>query len=126
MTDIKTYIKTHTNPPVFFVSMFLTVFLVAWGVIAPADLGYAAAATKDWISKYFGWWYMSSVFGFLVFVLILMFSRFGHIRIGKDHQRPDWSTWSWFSMMFTAGMGIGLVYYGVAEPIFPFKNMPLI
>jgi len=125
MSAFKTYIRTHTNPPVFFVSMILTVTLVVWGLVAPADLGYAASATKEWISTYFGWWYMTVVFAFLVFVIILMFSRFGHIRIGKDDDRPEWGTWSWFSMMFTAGMGIGLVYYGVAEPIFHFKSMPL-
>ncbi len=125
MTDIKTYINTHTNPPVFFTSLAMVFVLVGWGVVDPGHLGDTAAATKDWISKYFGWWYMISVFGLLIFALIMMLSSFGRIRIGKDHERPEWSTWSWFSMLFTAGMGIGLVFFGVAEPIFHFNSQPI-
>lgn len=124
MTDVRTYLHTHTNPPVFLSSLLLIVVVVGWGIVDPANLGNVAASLKTWISTYFGWWYMACVFGFLIFVLVLMFSRFGQIRIGKDEDRPEWSTWAWFSMLFTAGMGIGLVFFGVAEPIFHFNSLP--
>ncbi|HKK14514.1 MAG TPA: BCCT family transporter, partial [Gammaproteobacteria bacterium] len=54
---------------------------------------------------------------FLAFCLILMVSRFGRIKLGPDDSEPAYSTTAWFAMLFTAGMGIGLVYYGVAEPV---------
>ena len=124
MADLKAYLQEHTNPPVFFVSLVLILALVGWGVTAPAHLGSVAEAVKAWITTYFGWWYLAAVFGFLVFAIILMFSPYGRIRIGKSDERPQWSTWAWFSMLFTAGMGIGLVFFGVAEPVFHFQGLP--
>ena len=125
MTKIRTYLNTHTNPPVFLISLLLIVVVVGWGITDPGHLGDMAALAKSWISKYFGWWYMAAVFGFLIFTLVLMLSSYGRIRIGKDDERPEWSTWAWFSMLFTAGMGIGLVFFGVAEPIAHFENLPI-
>ena len=124
MRSIKAYFKEHTNPPVFLSSLLMLAILVSWGVSAPTQLGDAADALKNSIVDYFGWWYLLSVFGFLIFVVILMFSPFGRVRLGKDDDRPSWSRLAWFSMLFTAGMGIGLVFYGVAEPISHFQNLP--
>ena len=124
MSGVQAYLREHTNPPVFLVSLALILILVGWGVSDPAGLGNAADATMGWITTYFGWWYLASVFGFLIFALVLMFSPFGRIRMGKDDERPEWGTWPWFSMLFTAGMGIGLVFFGVAEPIFHFDGLP--
>ncbi len=125
MANVQAYLKEHTNPPVFLVSLLLILLLAGWGVTAPANLGTVAGSVKTWIATYFGWWYLASVLGFLIFAVILMFSPYGRIRIGKDSERPEWSTWAWFSMLFTAGMGIGLVFFGVAEPIFHFQGMPV-
>jgi len=124
MADVQAYLKEHTNPPVFLVSLLLILVLVGWGVADPAHLGEVASSVKAWITTYFGWWYLASVMGFLIFAVILMFSPYGRIRIGKDDDRPEWGTWAWFSMLFTAGMGIGLVFFGVAEPIFHFQGLP--
>ncbi len=125
MPDVKAYLRHHTNPPVFLLSLVIVLALVGWGVTAPDHLGTVAKAAKDWITTYFGWWLLASVLGLLIFALVLMFSPFGRIRLGKDDERPYWSTWAWFSMLFTAGMGIGLVFFGVAEPIFHLKDLPL-
>ncbi len=125
MRNVKSYLRDHTNPPVFLVSLALVVVFLSWGVAAPGHLGEVAAKLKSGISTYFGWWYMASVFGFLIFVLFLMVSRFGRVRIGKDDDQPEWSNGSWFSMLFTAGMGIGLVFFGVAEPIAHFSGQPI-
>jgi len=124
MSDLRTYLQTHTNPPVFLVSAILILGFVFWGVTAPANLGSVAGGVMSWITKYFGWWYLLSVFGFLIFVIVLLFSPYGRLKIGKDHEEPEWSTWAWFSMLFTAGMGIGLVFFGVAEPIFHLNTPP--
>jgi len=122
MDKLRAYLHEHTNPPVFLVSLLLVVLLVGWGIIAPDHLGQVASATKTWISTYFGWWYLASVTFMLIFVLVLVASPYGRIRLGKDEDRPYWSRWAWFCMLFTAGMGIGLVFFGVAEPIFHFHN----
>lgn len=125
MSNGQGYFQRHTNPPVFFTSAFLILAFVLWGVLAPAQLGNVASAVNAWITEFFGWWYILSVTGFLVFVIILLLSPWARIRLGKDDERPEWPTWSWFSMLFTAGMGIGLVFYGVAEPIFHFTDPPV-
>jgi choline/glycine/proline betaine transport protein len=122
MNKIRYYLHEHTNPPVFLVSLVLTLALVAWGVFAPANLGSWASDGKLLISKYFGWWYLAVVLFFLMFVAVLLITPYGRIRLGKDDDRPFWNRWQWFSMLFTAGMGIGLVFYGVAEPIFHFNS----
>lgn len=124
MHSIRAYFREHTNPPVFIVSLLMLVMLVTWGVFAPTQLGDAAEALKSGIVNLFGWWYLLALFGFLVFIVILMFSPLGRIRIGKDSDRPAWGRLPWFAMLFTAGMGIGLVFYGVAEPISHFQNLP--
>jgi choline/glycine/proline betaine transport protein len=117
MDKIRAYLNEHTNPPVFLVSLVLTLALVLWGVIDAENLGNVATRVQGFISTYFGWWYMGVVVFFLIFALILMFSPYGRIRMGKDDDRPYWNRWQWFSMLFTAGMGIGLVFFGVAEPV---------
>jgi choline/glycine/proline betaine transport protein len=124
MANINSYLKEHTNPPVFLISAAIVVLFVAWGVLAPGNLGDIANSIMNFITVYFGWWYVAAMTGFVGFVLMLMFSPYGRIKIGKDHEEPEWSTWGWFSMLFTAGMGIGLVFYGVAEPIFHYNSPP--
>ncbi len=122
MSKLQDYLREHTNPPVFLVSLALILVLVGWGVTNPANLGDVAGSVKTWISAYFGWWYLAVVTGFLIFTVILMVSRYGRIRLGKDDDKPFWGRWAWFSMLFTAGMGIGLVFFGVAEPIFHYNE----
>lgn len=73
---------------------------------------------------YFGWAYMACVAGFVLFCLLIAFSRFGRIRLGKDNEKPEFSLKAWFAMLFAAGMGIGLVFWGVAEPIYHFAGPP--
>lgn len=72
----------------------------------------------------FGWAYMLCVAGFVGFCLVVAFSRFGRIRLGKDDEKPEFSLQAWFAMLFAAGMGIGLVFWGVAEPINHFAGPP--
>lgn len=122
---IRTYLREHTNPPVFIVSAVLAIAFVLWGVLDPSGLSEDAKAIMTFITTYFGWWFVALVTGLVVFTVYLFFSEFGHVRIGGDGERPEWGRWSWFSMLFTAGMGIGLVFFGVAEPIFHFNGPPI-
>ena len=72
-----------------------------------------------------GWFYVLVVTGFLLFALYLAFSRFGHIRLGPDDSRPDFGRASWLSMLFSAGIGIGLMFFGVAEPVTHYMQPPV-
>lgn len=119
------YLKRHTNPPVFIISAILILAFVVWGVTMPSQLDAMATLINGWITRDFGWWYMLVTTLFLIFILAVMFSSWGRIRLGPDDSRPDFSTMSWFAMLFTAGMGIGLVFFGVAEPIFHFNSPPV-
>jgi len=76
------------------------------------------------ITHYFGWLYLASMTGFLLFALYLCFSRYGDIKLGRDEDKPEFSTATWFAMLFSAGMGIGMLFFGVAEPMFHFLSPP--
>jgi len=109
---------------VFYVSVGLSTLFVLWGVVFPHNLARRATAALDYVMTSFGWVYIISTFGFLIFVLYLACSRYGGIRLGKDSDRPEFRTVSWLAMMFSAGMGIGLMFFGVYEPLAHFENPP--
>jgi choline/glycine/proline betaine transport protein len=119
------HLREHTSPPVFVSSALIALALVLWGVLSPASLSSAASATNSFIVTNFGWLYVFSASGFLVFVVVLMASRYGRIRLGPADSTPEYGTMSWFAMLFTAGMGIGLVYYAVSEPVSHFQEPPV-
>ena len=77
------------------------------------------------ISSNAGWFFTLTMNIILAFILYIMFSRYGDIRLGGEDAEPDFKTLSWFAMLFSAGMGIGLLFYGVAEPMFHFTSQPL-
>ena len=79
-------------------------------------------AIRGWIEASLSWYYILVIVGLTMFCLFLMFSRFGSIRLGDDDSRPEFSNFSWFAMLFSAGVGIGILFFGVAEPIFYFDN----
>jgi len=110
--------------PVFVISLGIVVIFVLLGVVAPEAFARYTSAIHSAILRYFGWGYLLGTFAFLVFVLYLGLSRFGSLRLGKDWEKPQYSYFSWFSMLFAAGMGIGLVFWGVAEPLNHFGAPP--
>ncbi|BBF99422.1 MULTISPECIES: BCCT family transporter [Pseudonocardia] len=118
------YLREHTSPPVFISSAVLAVAFVLWGVISPTSLGRVASAVNGWITDTLGWLYIFSATGFLIFVLFLMMSRYGRVKLGPSDSTPEYGNTSWFAMLFTAGMGIGLVFYAVSEPISHFTEPP--
>ncbi len=82
-------------------------------------------SVQAFIVEDFGWFYIASVAGFLMFVIFLMVSRHGDVKLGPDESEPEYSYLSWFAMLFSAGMGIGLIFFGVAEPIQHYSNPPI-
>jgi glycine betaine transporter len=109
---------------VFVPAAAITVIFLAWGMVSNESLAAVTSAIMSFLVGDIGWVYVMAVNGFIGICLFLVFSRYGHIRLGKDDDRPEFSTISWISMMFAAGMGIGLLFYGVAEPISHFAAPP--
>ena len=102
---------------VFIISLIFSLAIVAWGIFAPDNFGNLANGVFNFLVNNFSWLYMISMFIFVAFSLYLAFSRFGAIKLGPDDSTPEFSTGSWFAMLFGAGMGIGLVFWGAAEPL---------
>ncbi len=99
------------------VSAGLILAIVLWGVVAPTHLGAVFDDALAMITRNFGWLYLWLVLGLVVLSLVLAFSRYGDLKLGSDDEEPEFSVGAWFAMLFAAGMGIGLVFWGVAEPI---------
>ena len=116
--------KLAINPPVFITSAFLLVTLLCFTIVFTERATKVFAESLDFVSTYFGWLYVSAVAFFIGFAVWLLFGRFAHVKLGTDDDVPDFSTKSWFAMLFSAGMGIGLVFYGVAEPIMHYQSPP--
>ena len=113
------------NPPVFITSGVVIVLFVALAALWPEAAEQRFKAIQAWVIGQAGWFYVLAVAGFLVFVVAVAMSGFGRIRLGPDHSRPDYSYKSWFAMLFSAGMGIGLMFFGVAEPLMHFSSPPV-
>ena len=117
------YFDVH--PPVFWVAAFLAVIFIATTILVGGDqMSEVFSSIQTNISDAAGWFFILAVNFFLGFILILGFSKFGSIRLGGNDARPEFSTGAWFSMLFSAGMGIGLIFYSVAEPMIHYLNPP--
>ena len=107
---------------VFLISLVVVLAFALWGIIGPVSFGEIADGVFNYLTTNFGWFYLMAMFFFVVFVAVLAFSKYGKIKLGEDDSEPDYSYISWFAMLFSAGMGIGLVFWGVAEPMNHFVN----
>ena len=116
--------KSTLNPLVFWGSSAIIALLLSFGVIAPEGAAALFGAVQGWISASLGWFYILAVAGFLFAVIYLAVSRYGAIKLGPDDAEPDYSYLSWIAMLFAAGMGIGLMFFAVAEPIQHFSGPP--
>ena len=103
--------------PVFFISAVLILAFVIGTIIFPAEAKTALDGAKGWTIDNFDWLFMVGANIFVLFCIALIFLPVGKIRLGGKDARPDFSTLSWFAMLFAAGMGIGLMFWSVAEPV---------
>ncbi len=113
------------NPPVFIASAALTVAFLLFAVIAPETAANLFGSVQTWILDTAGWFYVLAVAFFLIFVIYLAGSKLGTIKLGPEHSEPDYSYASWFAMLFSAGMGIGLMFFSVAEPLMHYVDPPV-
>jgi choline/carnitine/betaine transport len=109
---------------VFGVVALLALGFVLWGFLGTDSLATASTSALGTLIGATGWAFVLTASLFVVFVLWLALGRFGSIPLGQDGEKPTFKTWSWISMMFAAGMGIGLMFYGVAEPLYHYVSPP--
>ena len=117
-------LNLDVNPYIFFISIIVILVFLFFGVFFTEGTARVFDFVQAFIVGQMGWLYVLSFAIFLVFVIYLFFSRFGKIRLGPDDSEPDYSYASWFAMLFSAGMGIGLVFFSVAEPMFHYLAPP--
>ncbi|MGV2917660.1 BCCT family transporter [Streptomyces alfalfae] len=114
----------QTDRVVFGVTAVLTLAFVVWGAVATDTLQDVSTDMLNGLMHNGGWFFMLAATGFVVFALWLAVSRYGKITLGKEGESPEFRTVSWVAMMFSAGMGIGLMFYGVSEPLAHFTSPP--
>jgi choline/carnitine/betaine transport len=113
-----------TDWVVFGISAVVSVAVVVWGVRGTGSLAAAADASLAWLVDNLSWFFVVSATGFVVFSAWLAISRYGRIPLGGDGEKAEFRTISWVAMMFSAGMGIGLMFFGVSEPLTHFVETP--
>lgn len=109
---------------VFWTSVGLIGAFTAWASLSPDSLSTVMTAAMDWVAQSVGWSYLVVTLGCIGLLIYIAISRFGRIRLGAQDSKPEFSTWAWLAMILSAVMGIGLISYGVAEPISHFASPP--
>ena len=114
--------KPTVDKAVLIPTAVIAVVVVIWGVVATASFESAASTAFGFAVDTLGWLFILVATTVVAYSLYLAISRFGGVRLGRDDEKPEYSTRSWIAMMFAAGMGIGLMFYGVSEPLTHFKE----
>jgi choline/glycine/proline betaine transport protein len=110
--------------PVFVPASIIIFVMIAFSVVYASTAADSFEKLNEAITAGVGWWYILAATGFVLFALYCGLSRVGNIRLGRDDEKPEFGVLSWFAMLFSAGMGIGLVFYGVAEPLSHYVTPP--
>ncbi|HKU35116.1 MAG TPA: BCCT family transporter, partial [Paenarthrobacter sp.] len=116
--------KLTLDKVTFGITGAIAVAFVVWGFVGRDSLSDTSKGALNWVMEYTGWLFMVLASLFVIFVLWLALGKFGNIPLGKDGEKPEYKTVSWVAMMFAAGMGIGLMFYGVAEPLYHYISPP--
>ncbi|WP_349636847.1 choline BCCT transporter BetT [Streptomyces sp. 549] len=109
--------ETRLKPVVFIGSSFMIVALSIWAIITPTGAENTIGVVVDWISNVFGWYYFLAATLYLLFVVYVAISRYGSIKLGPKHSKPDYGLFAWAAMLFAAGIGIDLMFFSVAGPV---------
>lgn len=117
--------KGGINPVVFYGSGAGIMLFALWTIVFTEDAAEFINVVLGWISNSFGWFYFIAVVAYLVFVIVIALSRFGSVRLGQEHMRPEFPLLTWAAMLFAAGIGIDLLFFCIAEPITQFLAPPV-
>ena len=121
----KSIFGLDVNGPVFFTSAITIIIIIVLTLMFKEGAQEAFTAIQDFVANSAGWFFILSVNIFLIFMIYLAFSKFGQLRIGGPSAKPEFKTLSWFAMLFSAGMGIGLLFWSISEPIYHFLSPPM-
>ncbi|WP_372919204.1 BCCT family transporter [Salegentibacter sp.] len=113
------------NGPVFFTSTFIIIASIVLTLVFQEQAESYFDKIQSFVANKAGWFFILSVNVYLIFMIYLAFSRFGNLRIGGPKAKPEFKTISWFAMLFSAGMGIGLLFWSISEPVFHFNTPPM-
>lgn len=119
-----TGISFPTRRSVFIAALAVSLAVLGWAIIAPENLNTVGTTMQGWVVTHFGWLFNLTVVAIVIFMLVVGFGPTGQIRLGADDSTPEYSTLSWISMLFAAGLGIGLIFYGPLEPLSHFLAPP--
>ncbi|MBS5111149.1 MAG: BCCT family transporter [Coprobacillus cateniformis] len=112
------------NQLVFIISVAIAILVIVYGYVYSSSLVSVSDSIMSWVSNNFGWLYILSVFGFIIFLAFIAISKWGNVKLGKDDDIPEYSNFSWFAMLFCGATGIGLVFWSIAEPLSHYVNPP--
>lgn len=121
MNKLISYFKKQ---PVFILSVIIALVVIVYGYLKNDVLNAVSGSIMSFVSEKFGWLYIACVFGFIMFLLFIALSNWGNIKLGKDNDKPEYSNFSWFAMLFCGATGIGLVFWSIAEPLSHFVSPP--
>lgn len=124
MPSIKPSLFANVKQNVFLSTVVILVLFLALILFDPSGFEALTKHLNQWIIDSFSWFYVLAVALFLIILVFIALSDIGKIKLGPDHSLPEYSSGSWFAMLFTAGMGIGLMFFGVAEPVMHYVNPP--
>lgn len=113
-----------TNKTVFAVALAATIAIIVWAIVAPENLASTGTNLQAWVVQHFGWLFTIVMIATTIFLLSIAIAPTGKIKLGSDDSEPDFSRSSWIAMLFAAGLGIGLVFYGPMEPLSHFLTPP--
>ena len=116
--------SARVNWPVFGTSGVLIIAVALWAGLLPEQANGVLSSAVTWISVNLGWFYIALATVVTIFVIAIAASRWGRIRLGPDHSRPQFSLYSWSAMLFAAGIGVDLLFFGVAEPVYQYYAPP--
>lgn len=110
--------------PVFAPAVIVLLLIVIGTISNPELAGQVFSEALAYVTQTFGWFYMLGVASFLIFIVIVALSSWGNIKLGPDHAEPQYPFLSWFAMLFSAGYGVALLFFGVAEPVLHYASPP--
>lgn len=113
--------EINLNPVVTLISAAVIWGLAIWGMVDTDNVSDYMATGKRWITDKFTWLYIGTQDAWFLFIIVVYFSKYGKMKLGKEDEKPEFSDPAYFTMLFSAGIAIGLFYFGVAEPIYHYE-----
>ena len=121
----KSFFGLEVNGPVFFTSAIIVIIIITLTLMFKEGAEHIFTTTQEFVANKAGWFFILSINIFLIFMIYLALSKFGHLRIGGQNAKTEFKTISWFAMLFSAGMGIGLLFWSISEPVYHFLSPPM-